>query len=45
MCIRDRGSSLEYLQNTVKNLNEIGINDTDATELLHKALSYQKNMV
>ena len=39
------GSSLEYLQNTVKNLNEIGINDTDATELLHKALSYQKNMV
>ena len=39
------GSSLEYLQNTVKNLNEIGINDTDATELLYKALSYQKNMV
>ena len=37
------GSSLEYLQNTVKNLDEIGINDTDASELLEQVLLYQAN--
>ena len=37
------GSSLEYLQNTVKNLDEICINDTDASELLEQVLLYQAN--
>ena len=37
------GSSLEYLQNTLKNLNELGITDSDASRLLSTALSYQEN--
>lgn len=39
------GSSLEYLQNTLKNLSEIGITDSDASRLLSNALSYQENKI
>lgn len=38
------GTSLEYLQNTLAHLDEFGIHDADAHDLLKAALAFQANL-